>query len=247
MGSISPARIVQPIIFTNKLLGCLAILFILGIAGCKTAETPKAESPPLAVVQSEPTLRADLSPPELAQVRDAVKRIFKNNVEIDSTHKPFFVDGDFNGDSSQDLAVVITPVSEQLAELNQEFPTWILKDPFSPHTPQIPRLRVTAHDRLLAVIHGFGEKGWRDSQATQTFLLKNAAGSEMVTRSAKDLPRTQNKRIPYLRGDVIGTVVAGNAGYLYFADATYSWYDPKTFKSETDTGVAHMRVRKKAE
>ena len=93
---------------------------------------------------------------------------------------PSFIDGDFNGDGSRDLAVVIKPAPNKLADLNEEFPNWILKDPFSSDQPRIPRLRVAADDTLLAVIHGYGPNGWRDSQATQTFLLKNAVGSGMA-------------------------------------------------------------------
>jgi hypothetical protein len=229
-----------------KVVCSLALLpLFFGFLSCTTAEKPKTEPVPIAMVQTEQLQPAIASPPELNEVRDAVKRVFKDSVEVDSSRKPVFIDGDFNGDNSQDVAVIVTPSTNRLAELNEEFPTWILKDPFSRNEPQIPRLRVTANDTLLAVIHGFGANGWRDSQATQTFLLKNVVGSGMATHHRKDLAKPDKpKRTPYLRGDVISQVVAGNAGYLYFAGATYSWYDPKTFQDNTAAGFAHMRARK---
>ena len=52
----------------------------------------------------------------------------------------------------------------------------MLKDPFTPIKPEMPPLRVEENELLLAVIHGYGTQGWRDAQATQTYLLKNAAG-----------------------------------------------------------------------
>ena len=105
------------------------------------------------------------------------------------------------------------------------------------------------NDVLLAVIHGYGVNGWRDPEATQTFLLKNAVGSGMAVRQPKDVATANHgKKLPELRGDVIGEVVEGRPGYLYYAGATYSWYDPKTFKGEPEPGVFHMppneRVKK---
>jgi hypothetical protein len=124
--------------------------------------------------------------PDLNAIQDAVKRVFKDKVRIDMGRKPYFVAGDFNGDSSQDIAVVLQPAPEKLADLNEEFPNWILKDPFAPGAEsRVPRLRVAAQDSLLAVIHGYGTNGWRDPEATQTFLLKNAIGSGMNARARK--------------------------------------------------------------
>ena len=104
----------------------------------------------------------------------------------------------------------------------------------------MPPLRVTESEPLLAVIHGYGPNGWRDPQATQTFLLKNAVGSGPTTQ-AKNQFMTENrgKKLPPLRGDVIGEVLRGKSGYLYYADATYSWYDPKTFVPEPEKRLVH--------
>ena len=223
---------------------------LLSIAfGC-ASEKPKVEAPPVQVAQqdaaAQPQLEPKLPPPDLNGVQDAVKRVFKDKARIDISRQPYFVAGDFNGDGSQDIAVVLLPAPEKLADLNEEFPSWILKDPFTAGAEShVPRLRVTANDNLLAVIHGYGTNGWRDPEATQTFLLKNAIGSGMNARGAKDVTRADSgRKTPHLSGDVISQVVNGTQGYLYFADATYSWYDPKTFQQQPETGMAHLRAAK---
>src|SRR5207302_9609396 len=115
-----------------------------------------------------------LLPPRLDEVQDVVKRVFKDAALIDTSRNSNFITGDFNGDSSQDIAIVLKPAPGKLSQMNEEFPAWILKDPFAPNQVGMPPLRVTESEPLLAVIHGYGPNGWRDAQATQTFLLKNA-------------------------------------------------------------------------
>jgi hypothetical protein len=190
-----------------------------------------------------------LPPAELNEVQGAVKRVFADSVVIDTSHNPVFIAADFNGDLSQDIAVVLKPVPEKLAAMNEEFPNWILRDPLAGNESRIPRLRVAANEVLLAVIHGFGANGWHDPQATQTYLLKNVVGSGMAARQAKDVATAnQGKPIPRLRGDVIGEVLRDTPGYLYYTSATYAWYDPKTFKGEPERGMIHTppgeRVKK---
>ncbi len=216
-----------------------ACVFLLS---CTTADKPMTEAPPSPVVQmDQPQQVANLPPPEVGKVQEAVKRVFKDSVLIDTSRKPIFVAGDFNGDLSQDIAIVLKPAPEKLSDLNQEFSTWIVRDPFAGNESRVPRLRVAANDVLLAVIHGYGANGWRDPQATQTYLLKNVVGSDMVAHPAKDVATaSQDKKLPQLRGDVIAEVLGGTSGYLYYAGATYSWYDPKSFKGEPQPGMVHM-------
>ena len=210
--------------------------------GCSASNKPLAEAPPPSptVETNQPQELSQVPPPTLNQVQEAVKRIFKESVVIDTTHKPAFVAGDFNGDLSQDLAVVLTPDSQRLSELNEEFPVWILRDLSGTKESGSPRLRVAADEVLLAVIHGFGPSGWRDPEATQTYLLKNAAGSGMEAQSAKTcLEANQGRKTPRLRGEVVAEVLDGRSGYLYYGNSTYSWYDPKTFVREPEPRRGH--------
>ena len=229
------------------------------LPGCSTTNKPLTEAPPAApatptsaelaitaaTTQPQPVAN-NLPPPELKTVEEAVRRVFKDAALIDTTHQPAFVAGDFNGDLSTDIVVVIKPAPDKISEMNEEFPSWILRDPFGNAESKSPRLRIGVNDELLAVIHGFGPNGWRDPGATQTFLLKNAAGLGMQTHTEREFAAAnQGKRVPQLRGDLLGEVIGGKAGYLYFAGATYSWYDPKTFKGDTrEPGVFHGAKKK---
>lgn len=212
------------------------------IIGCATTENPKVEAPPPAptVQEQQPQQMAKLPPPDLSSVQDAVTRVFKDSVLIDTKREPVFVAGDFNGDQSQDIAVVLKPSPEKLSNLNEEFANWLLRDPLATDEPRVPRLRVALDDTLLAVVHGYGENGWRDPQATQTFLLKNVVGAGMEARQPKDVATAdKNQKRPRLRGDVISEVLQGRSGYLYYAGATYAWYDPKTYKGDPGPALFH--------
>ena len=247
MTSVSAMRVISAGMNSNRLGSRLAVLILaFSFAACSTSDKPKTETAPAVIAHTEGAApAAKAAPPEINDVTSAVRRVFKDSVEIDSSRKPIFIDGDFNGDGARDLAVVIKPVPNKLADLNEEFPNWILKDPLSGDVPHVPRLRVAADDALLAVIHGYGANGWRDPEATQTFLLKNAVGSGMTVYQAKDLTKANKaKRTPYLRGDVIAQTVDRAPGYIYFAGATYAWYDPRTFDPDSETGMAHLRQKK---
>jgi hypothetical protein len=232
----------------------LALLFVscCFAFGCSTGSKPKVEAPPAPpapIAKTEdaaPAQVAKLPPPELHQVQQAVKRVFKEAAVVDSSQRTAFVAGDFNGDLSEDIAVVLRPAPEKIADLNDEYPAWMLRDPFGNLEPKSPRLRVAATDVLLAVIHGYGPQGWRDPQATQTFLLKNAAGSAMEAHAGKQfIVANQGKKLPQLRGDLIGEMIDGKSGYLYYSGATYSWYDPKTFTGEPDPRRSHGSADRK--
>ncbi len=74
--------------------------------GCSTGSKPKVEPAPapIAKVEEPAPQVAKLPSPELHQVQEAVKRVFKEAAVIDSSQRPAFVAGDFNGDLSEDIA-----------------------------------------------------------------------------------------------------------------------------------------------
>jgi hypothetical protein len=235
-----PAKVTLSKRFRIRLPVLIAVCTFL--FGCETAKRPLAEAQPspTASPQDQPLQMAKLPPPELSSVQEAVRRVFREAALIDTSRSPVFIAGDFNGDLSQDIAVVLKPAADKLSDLNEEFPTWILRDLSGANQTGTPRLRVAANDALLAIIHGYGANGWRDPQATQTFLLKNAVGSGMEAHQSKDVATiSQGKERPELRGDVIGEVLGRSSGYLYYSGAAYSWYDPKTFKGDPAPGMFH--------
>jgi len=216
---------------------------VLG-AACGNSKPAVVENAPVSYQPtplSTPAQAGAPGAPKLADVEEAVKRVFRDVVVIDPDYKPNFLVGDFNGDTSEDLAVVLKPVPEKNAEMNEQ-PTWLLRDPRVAYDPRVP-LHVVKDDVLLAVIHGYGANAWRDLQATQTFLLKNVDGAGMRVQGGKEfVAKNAGARAPRPHGDLIGETLKGNEGYLYYNAATYLWYDPKTFAGEDEsTGAFHGR------
>lgn len=223
----------------------LCALIVPLLAACSSSKAPVAEQPlktsTAAIEQPQQAAKTNsATEPELKAVEAAVKRIFKDAVAVDTSHRPAFVSGDFNGDQSIDIAVVLKPSPQKLSELNEEYPNWILRNPMGSSESSSPRLRVGVDDGLLAVIHGFGPGGWRDPEATQTYLLKNSVGSGMEPLAPKDVvDRTKGKKAPPLKGDVIAEVLENQPGYLYFSMSTYNWYDPRTYAGEPEMRRGH--------
>ena len=212
------------------------------VTGCSTSSKQKtAEAPPAAYQpspQSTPVRIGVTQAPKLPEVQDAVKRVFKDAAEVDRSYEPHFLAGDFNGDTSQDIAVIIKPV--KLEEMNQELPPWLLRDPLSNKPPTL-RLGIQKDETLLAVIHGYGTNDWRDPEATQTFVLKNVVGKDLRVENAKDFVKAHSgKKLPRPQGDLIAETLKGNDGYLYYAASNYTWYDPKAPTVEAPRGMVHQ-------
>jgi hypothetical protein len=231
---------------TSLLLLLLFVAATCLTTGCSSTRQAVVEQPPpiyQPTPESAPVRMQAATAPKLPEVEEAVKRVFKDAAVIHPDYKSGFLSGDFNGDLSQDLAVVLKSVPEKLAEMNEEFPRWLLRDPRVPRDPRA-QLRVEKDDVLLAVIHGYGANDWRDPEATQTFLLKNVVGSNLRVQDGREFVKNNSgRKLPRVQGDLIGETLKGSDGYLYFYSASYSWYDPKTFRGETETtaGVFHGR------
>ena len=219
----------------------ILIVLALTLCACSSSRRLVAEAPPAyqPTPQSTPVaLTVPASAAKQSEVQAAVKRIFKDAAVLETSYNPSFIAGDFNGDGSQDIAVIIKPV--KLDEMNQELPPWLVRQP---RAGRIDRrlVRIDKDETLLAVIHGYGANHWRDPEATQTFVLKDVVGNDLKVHNPKDfVTANSGRKLPRPQGDLIGETVAGSPGYLYYAQATYSWYDPKTFKgTEEAPGVFH--------
>ena len=214
------------------------------MTGCvKPPEQPRVEqSPPPETGQPAATVTGQAPPekalklpaPTQADVRSAIARIYKDAVIVDANR---FVVGDFNGDGSEDVAVVVNPAMGMLAEINSEVANWILEDPQKVVLPDPNKTtqqlapppkptHVEQSDTLLAVLHGYGTSGWRDPKSRQTYLLRNAVGSNLRTHPLADLLKASNSKakLPKLRGDVINETIGETSGFLYYTGAKYAWY-----------------------
>ena len=163
---------------------------------------------------------AKLPPASLPEVRAAIKRVFAGAVQLDTAHIPIFITADLNCDGAEDLVAVVRPVSLRLADLNSEVANWIVQDAASVAST---RIKVRAGQELLVIIHGYGRKGWRTSEAQQTYVLLNAVGQEMQPTSATGLLGVMHARpaAPQVRCEALKDTIGSEPGYLFWDGARY--------------------------
>jgi hypothetical protein len=190
---------------------------------------PNAESSPNAALPP---------PPTLAEAQAAVARIYKNTVTVDTAGRsgnPFVV-GDFNNDGVEDIAVVVRPARGMLSEINSEYANWIVEDILKVQLPVVhngiqvlpPKpapVKIEQNDQLLVIVHGYQKDAWRNSQARQTYLLKNAVGDNMKTQPIKYALAGASAKNPHVavNGDVIRETMAKQEGFIYWTGAKYAW------------------------
>lgn len=172
--------------------------------------------------------------PNTAEVAQAMSRVFDKAAHMDETRAPAFFVGDLNGDGSEDIAVAAKVPDESLPEINSDLANWSLEDPREvpiPGTKMAEQLtkpkpiKAAKTDSLLAIIHGVGSQGWRNPAARQTFLLRNAVGTNLLVQPAdKAANGSPNSKLPPLRGEVIIETINGRPGMLFWTGAKYAWF-----------------------
>jgi hypothetical protein len=227
------------------LLAAPALLVSCAGPAQPVGEASASNTPRLEQTAPAPSPQKQEAPPAappaatLDAAQGAVARVYKDAVVFNKDSRVPFVVGDFNGDGSQDIAVVVSPAKGRLAAINSEFAGWIVTDPQRVVPPEMrgdakvfPKrpepVKVREGDTLLAVIHGYRKDGWRDPLSSQTFLLKNAYGGEMrVEPAGGALGGTlRREQLPALRGDVIRERLAGEDGFVYWTGSNYAWFHP---------------------
>jgi len=213
---------------------------------CATARPPGKNDSATAATLAVPTasvaspLSKNSASPmaaTISEIQEAVARVYANTVVIDTSRSEPFMVGDFNGDGSQDLAVIVRPAKGALAKLNSEYANWIVEDPRKVLAPDLSKaeqrlpktpvpFKVDQDDLLLLVLHGYQQAGWHHQYARQTFLLKNAVGENIHAQSFQEVSKTARDRsaLPKLPGDVISEILAGHAGFIYWTNAKYVWH-----------------------
>jgi hypothetical protein len=200
----------------------------------KPSPTPAAESVPAAIGQATPKLLTERHAPTAQEVQEAVARSGQNAF---MSQGPRFLVGDFNGDGSEDIAVVVKPANGMLAKVNSQYAIWRLEDPHQVVAPDLTRrvqrlrvvpkaVRASDDDMLLMVIHGNGDRGWQDRVNNGIYLLKNATGSNIRLQTLKESLIAISKRPnpAILKGDVIKQTLDGQSGFLLWTGAAYAWY-----------------------
>jgi hypothetical protein len=223
----------------------LIIATALSLACSASREQPgKPSASAIASPQTTPILSASpannpvgATPPPISEVQEAVKRISVDAIAIDTSQNPPIV-GDFNGDDSEDLAVVVRPLKGALSKVNSEYANWILEDPRKVVLPDPdkavqrlpkpgPPVVVQADDVLLLVLHGYKETGWHHQFARQTFLLRNAVGENLRAQTVSEVSKVSGDRnlSPQRLGNVISEKLSGRDGYLFWSNGRYVWHE----------------------
>jgi hypothetical protein len=242
---------------SNARARALALASLLSLSACadKSAQTERAVATPSPATATSTTVEQTTTttstnntntnanaaasptptpaPPQAAEVNDKIAKIFQGAVQIDSSQSPAVFVGDFNGDGSEDIAVVVRANADKLADINSEVSNWILvepqkialPDPNAPHKLQSapPPVKVTANEVLLAVIHGYQQTGWRNPAAQQTYLLKNAVGRNLRAEEKQAALAEFKSVFPHLHTDIIREELNGTPGFLCWTGANYGW------------------------
>ena len=238
----------------------IALLCLLLVAACAVLAAYSRRNQPLPlayVALPAPTPGPpDMRPPQLAEAKEAIKRVYGQAVTIEAGSDSSFIAGDLNGDGAPDLAVVVKPAPDKVQELNHELANWIRGDPRRVELPDpkvhVRRLSSAAaepiiirqDDLLLAIIHGYGPSGWRHAQAHQSYLLKNAVGSSMKLQTLDEaIKMPQSSRPLQLLGDVVRQTLTNEQGMLFYTGAHYAWH--RIEPSGTDVSGTRQKNQKK--
>jgi hypothetical protein len=185
-------------------------------------------TPPAAPETPVPSLPA-VAAPTAAEVQPALDDVFERTVTEDPAAAPAFLAGDFNGDGVADLAVVVRPRGpEALPEINAAMARFGVQDAALPLVPAGAPARpaVAADERLLAVIHGGLPGGWRERDARQGYLVKNAVGTDLARRPLRTAPDDVRMKVIRVHvGDVIAQRRGGRPGIVLWTGAAYVWAD----------------------
>jgi hypothetical protein len=200
-----------------------------------TTTQSTATAQPTQSASPTPTASATPAVIQPAEAEAKLAHIFQGAVQFAQAQPQNAIVGDFNGDGSEDIAMIVKPAADKLADINSEVANWILEDPHFVAVPdpdkaiqKLPApaepVKVQPNDLLLTIIHGYKETGWRNPEAQQTYLLKNAVGRGLHMESRQEAISTYKTLAPRLRGDIVDQELSGARGCLYWTGAKYVWF-----------------------
>jgi len=192
---------------------------------------------PIAVATPQPADETakpvKLPPPTRAEVEAALRRVFGDDLVINAASHPSFIAGDFNGDGSEDLAIIAQPSSSKLADVNSELSNWIIQDADKAFLappgksvvvpPRQERPHVEAGEQVLAIIHGYGPQGWRNADARQAYLIKHAAATLVGTAPSLSQKAIRAMKLP-VETEIIQQVRNHKKGFLFWTGGVYAWH-----------------------
>jgi hypothetical protein len=215
----------------------LTACIVLGLAGCNSSQPALVEKPlPVATPQPSPATAAaplpKLPPPTQAEVKAAFQRVFGGDFVAQFGPRDFIV-GDFNGDESEDIAIIARPAPGKLDDINNELANWIIQDADRAFIPpptkrvvrpsQQERPRLGPNEEVLAIIHGFGPRGWRNPDARQAYLVKHAAATFLGTAPSLSQKAIRMMKLP-VETEIIKQVRNNKKGFLFWTGGVYAWH-----------------------
>jgi len=199
--------------------------------------SPQAGTPAQTLPIQPKETPIEVGPPTEDEVAAVIDRVYKDAVVLEKNSALQFVAGDFNCDGSQDIAVVVKPSEDKLGDINSEVANWILESPKkigAPAMTPVVRLsparsvpeQVAKDEKLVAIVHGFGAKAWRDPTARQTYLLRGVAGDQLKPVSMKEFIKTVRDKDSLVKrsGDVISDSMSNETGFIFWNGSKYAWY-----------------------
>jgi hypothetical protein len=214
----------------------VAAVVVSVLSACQSSpshvEQPISTASPQA--QSTPPRAIQLPPPTQAEIDEKIHRIFGGDVTVVHGVNPYFIVGDFNGDDSEDLAVIVRPAATKVAEVNGQLANWIIQDADSYFVPKsaqrvikkndVPATpRIAVGEEVLAILHGDGPKGWRNPDAQQAYLVKHAAATLFGISRSNSQTAIRAMHLP-VETDVIQEVRNNKKGFVFWTGAAYAWH-----------------------
>jgi hypothetical protein len=212
---------------------------LAALPGCnnQAANQAHVEKPiPVSTPQPSPAVSATpvpkLPPPTQAEVEAALHRVFGDNLVAITSKSPFFIVGDFNGDESEDVALIARPAPGKLQDVNSELSNWTIQDADRALGPMDKKVVIAAKEErpavakgeeVLAIIHGVGAKGWRDSDARQAYIVKHAAATLLGTAPSISQKAIRIMHLPFPT-DIIKQVRNNKKGFLFWTGGVYAWH-----------------------
>lgn len=222
-----------------RALGWSAAIALLVLAGCKLQTGREAwYEKPIPVTTPQPQKSPEASspppaPPTTAEAARVLHRVFGDDLVPAQGAGTAFIAGDFNGDNSQDLAMIVRPAPGKLGEINSELANWIIQDadtffipPSGKHVVAVPRLpeaKVKEGEVLLAIVHGYGRQGWRNPDARQGYLVKHAAATFLRLGPSIGEKSIRQMHLP-VRTEIIYELRDNKRGFLFWTGQAYAWH-----------------------
>lgn len=229
-------------LFSISPVFCIAGVF-LALSACSGSSGQNASvrvEKPIPITTPQPSQAAaapapKLPPPTESEVKAAFQRVFGDDFIPRSAdpNGPAIITGDFNGDQSEDIALIVRPGAGKLDDVNNELANWIIQDAdnaFIPPPgkkvvvpPKQQRPLIEPGEQVLAIIHGVGPKGWRNPDARQAYIVKHAAATLQGIAPSISQKAIRAMHLP-VETDIIKEIRNNKKGFVFWTGGVYAWH-----------------------